>query len=122
MTTPIDEYLVGVSEPERTALERLRQTIRSVVPEATEVISYQIPTFRYRGRMLVGFNATKEGCTFHLMSNTVLAAQSAEVERYSTGKGSVRFAADQPLPDALVIRLVKARIAENEQRSRKPTD
>lgn len=65
----------------------------------------------------MGFNATKDGFTFHLMSNTVLGAHAAEVKAYKTGKGSIRFTADKPLPKALVRKLVKARIAENEGRS-----
>jgi uncharacterized protein YdhG (YjbR/CyaY superfamily) len=118
MPTPIDEYLASVpDEAVRAALVNLRQTIKSVVPDATEVISYKIPSFKYQGRMLVGFNATKDGCTFHLLSNSVLGTHTADVQGYKTGKGSIRFVADQPLPAALVRKLVKARIAENEARS-----
>jgi uncharacterized protein YdhG (YjbR/CyaY superfamily) len=117
MASDVDRYLATVSEPTRTALENLRQIIRSEVPDAIEVISYGIPSFRYKGRMLVGYNATKDGCTFHLLSNTVLGAHAADVKAYKTGKGSIRFTADEPLPKALVKKLVQARIAENEGRS-----
>ncbi|MEX0699277.1 MAG: DUF1801 domain-containing protein [Acidimicrobiia bacterium] len=118
MPTAIDEYLASVpDEVVRAALEKLRQTIKSVVPDAIEVISYKIPSFKYQGRMLVGFNATKEGCTLHLLSSSVLGTHAADVQGYKTGKGSIRFVADQPLPAALVKKLVRARIAENEARS-----
>jgi uncharacterized protein YdhG (YjbR/CyaY superfamily) len=117
MASDVDRYLATVSEPTRTALENLRQIIRSEVPDAIEVISYGIPSFRYKGRMLVGYNATKDGCTFHLLSNTVLGAHAADVKAYKTGKGSIRFTADESLPKALVKKLVQARIAENEGRS-----
>jgi uncharacterized protein YdhG (YjbR/CyaY superfamily) len=117
MATDIDDYLAGVSEPNRSALENLRQTIRAIVPDATEVISYQIPTFRYQGRMLVGFAATQNGFTFHVMSTRVLSAHAADVKEYAKGKGSIRSTADKPLPHALVSQLVKARIAENEGRA-----
>ena len=66
--------------------------------------------------MLVVFNTTKDGCTFHLLSSSVLGAHAADVKGYKTGKGSIRYAADQPLPAALVNKLVRARIAENEAR------
>ena len=61
----IDEYLELVQSKEsRVALEKLRRTIKSVVPDAVETISYQIPTFKYQGRMLVSFAAFSEHCSF----------------------------------------------------------
>ena len=99
---------------QREALQRLRETIRSVAPEATEVISYGIPTFKL-GRSLVGFNASAGGCTLQLMSTAVLEAHAAELAGYRTGKGSIRFTPDKPLPETLVKKLVEARLAENER-------
>ena len=118
MATDIDDYLAAVPEPARSALEQLRRTIRVVVPDATEVISYRVPTFRYRGKPLVGFGGNQGGGTFYLLSSEVLKTFTAEVKGYRTGKGSIRFGADEPLPATLVTKLVKARIAENEALSR----
>ncbi len=108
----IDEYLAALSDDKRAALEKLRKTIRAAAPKAEECISYQIPAYRQNG-MLVGFGATAKHCAFYLMSSSTVAAHKDELEDYDTSKGTIRFQADNPLPDALVRKLVKARIAEN---------
>ena len=107
----IDEYLAALSEDKRAALEKLRKTIRAAAPKAEEGISYGIPAFRQNG-MLVGFGATAKHCAFYLMSATTVDAHKEELEGYDTSKGTIRFRADDPLPAALVRKLVKARIAE----------
>ena len=73
----IDEYLAGVKADYREALEKLRQTIRAVVPNAEECISYGIPAFRLNGRLLVGFGAWANHCSFYPMSSTTLRIPSA---------------------------------------------
>jgi uncharacterized protein YdhG (YjbR/CyaY superfamily) len=108
----IDDYLAALPADQRAALERLRRTIRSVVPKAEERISYGLAAFRL-DRMLVGFGATPKHCAFYLMSATVLDGFRTELEGYDTRKGTIRFQPDAPLPAALVKRLVKARLAEN---------
>ncbi len=109
----IDEYMASVSEDKRPALEKLRSTIRSIAPKAEECISYGIPAFRLNG-MLVGFGATSKHCAFYLMSGTVVEAFRDDLRDYDTRKGTIRFQAEHPLPVALVKKLVRARIAENE--------
>ena len=108
----IDEYLAVLSDDKRAALERLRRTIRAAAPKAEECISYQIPAYRQNG-MLVGFGATPRHCAFYLMSSSTVEAHQDELKDYDTSKGTIRFQADDPLPAALVRKLVKARIAEN---------
>src|SRR5262245_28496567 len=117
--TTIDEYLAGVDADQRAALEKLRKTIRAIVPKAEECISYQLPAFRLDGKPLVAFGAGANHCAFYPMSSTTVAALKDDLEGYDTSKGTVRFAADKPLPAALVRKLVKARIAENEVRRKK---
>lgn len=109
----IDEYLAALSDDQRAALEKLRKTIKSVAPKAEECISYSICAFRQNG-MLVGFGATAKHCALYLMSGTTLDGFQDELKGYDTSKGTIRFGADKPLPVALVKKLVKARIAENE--------
>jgi uncharacterized protein YdhG (YjbR/CyaY superfamily) len=115
----IDEYLAGVSEDQRTALEKLRKTIRSIVPKAEECISYGMPAFRLDGKPLVFFAAAKNHCAFYPGSGSTVVDHKAELKDYETTKGSIHFQPDSPLPDALVRKLVKARIAENEVRRKK---
>lgn len=109
----IDDYLAAVPEDARAALAKLRKTIKAAAPMATEVISYQIPAYKHHG-LLVGFAASRDHCTFHIMSTEVTRAHAAELKDYKLGKASIRFAPNKPLPAALVTKLVKARIAENE--------
>jgi uncharacterized protein YdhG (YjbR/CyaY superfamily) len=108
----IDEYLAALSDDKRAALEKLRKTIRAAAPKAEECVSYQIPAYRQNG-MLVGFGATAKHCAFYLMSSSTVEAHKDELKDYDTSKGTIRFQADNPLPAALVRKLVKARIAEN---------
>ena len=111
----IDEYLAALSDDKRAALEKLRKTIKAAAPKAEECISYQLPAFRQNG-MLVAFGATAKHCAFYLMSSTTVEEHKDELKGYDTSKGTIRFQADKPLPGALVRKLVKARIEENEAR------
>lgn len=109
----IDEYLADLGEEQRAALEKLRKTIRAAAPGAEECISYRLPAFRLGGKALVAFGATTRHCAFYLMSGSTVEAHQEELAGYDTSKGTIRFRADEPLPVALVRKLVKARIAEN---------
>ena len=108
----IDEYLAELSDAKRKALQQLRKTIKAAAPKAEECISYQIPAFRHNG-MLVGFGAASTHCAFYLMSSSAIKAHQRELKEYDTSKGTIRFQPNNPLPAALVRKLVKARIAEN---------
>ncbi len=111
----IDEYLAGVPEPARTTLSQVRAVIRSVVPrEATEAISYRIPTFKYKGS-LVAFAAFKNHCSLFPMSMAVIAAFKNELKGYQTFKGTIHFPLDKPLPAPLLKKMVRMRIAQNEE-------
>jgi uncharacterized protein YdhG (YjbR/CyaY superfamily) len=100
----------------RGALENLRKMIKAAVPQATETISYRIPTFKHQGP-LVAFSAATKHCAFHLMSPSLMEARKEELKGYDTTTATIRFTPDKPLPAALVKDLVKARIAENEART-----
>ena len=110
--TTIDEYLAGLSDENRAALEKLRKIIRAAAPKAEECISYGLAAFRLNG-MLVGMGATPKHCALYLMSGSTVEAHEDELKDYDTSKGTIRFAPNKPLPAALVKKLVKARIAEN---------
>lgn len=111
----VDEYLAGIPEPAQSTLKHVRGVIRSVVPqETTEVISYGIPMFKYNG-MLVGYAAYKDHCSLFPTGSGVIERFAKELKAYSTNKGTIRFPPDQPLPDALIRKIVKARVAENRE-------
>ncbi|MCM3871897.1 MAG: DUF1801 domain-containing protein [Pyrinomonadaceae bacterium] len=108
----VDDYLAALPEESRVTLEKIRKTIKAAAPNATEVISYQIPVYKQHG-MLVGFAAFKDHCSFFPGAKPV-ATYKDELKAYKTSKGTIRFPIGKPLPAALVKKLVKARIAENE--------
>jgi uncharacterized protein YdhG (YjbR/CyaY superfamily) len=111
----VDEYLAAVPEPAQSTLKHLRAVIRSVVPEeTTEVISYRIPMFKYNG-MLVGYAAFKNHCSLFPTGSGVLDQFEKELKGYRTSKGTIQFPSDKPLPDALVKKIVKARVKENKE-------
>lgn len=115
----VDKYLASVPEEKRATLEKLRQTIRTVVPEAEEILWYQMPTFKFQGRPLVTFAAFKNHCSLFPMSNAVIKAHADDLKSYVTSRGTVRFTCDKPLPAALVKKIVRARIKENQARAKK---
>ena len=109
----VESYLAACPEPHRSTLEKLRATIRSVVPkETTEAISYGMPSFRYNGG-LVGYAAFKGHCSFFPMNGSLVEEFAEELKAYKTSKGTIQFPADEPLPSALVKKMVKARVAQN---------
>src|SRR5215471_10824325 len=108
----IDQYLAGVNADQRVALERLRKTIRAVAPKVEECISYGIPAFRLNGRSLVFFGAWANHCAFYPGSSATLKEFRSALKGFQISRGTIRFSPDNPLPLALVRKLVKARIAK----------
>lgn len=109
----IDAFLAALPAHKRDALTTLRNTIKAAAPKASELINYGVPMFRLDGKNLVSYGAAAAHCTFYVQSPAVMRAHAAELKEYKVGKGSIQFAAEKPLPKALVTKLVKARIAEN---------
>ncbi|HEV2976785.1 MAG TPA: DUF1801 domain-containing protein [Casimicrobiaceae bacterium] len=111
----IDDYLKSVREDRRRALEDLRAKIRSIVPDAEECISYRIPAFRLNGVVVAGFCATTKGCSYFPFSGSTLKTLARDLSRYDQTKGSLHFSSDEPLPTALVRKLIKVRVAETKE-------
>lgn len=111
-----DEYLEMFQLDERTVLENLRQIIKDIVPEAEEVISYNMPAFKYQGSVLVYFAACKNHCGFYPGSGSTVAKLSEELKGYNTTKGSIHFPYNKPLPKALIKKVVLLRIKENKEK------
>jgi uncharacterized protein YdhG (YjbR/CyaY superfamily) len=108
----VDDYLGGLPDDTRAVLERLRATIRAAAPAATEAIGYRMPAFRLNGRFLVSFAAFRDHCSFFPASGRVMGEHGAELEPYFSGKGTLRFTVDRPIPDDLVRAIVLTRIEE----------
>ena len=114
----IHEYLAGVREPARSTLKKVRAAIRSAAPRAaTETISYGIPAFKHNG-VLVWFAAFTKHCSL-FPTAAVIEMFKNELQGYAISKGTTQFPTDKPLPAALVKKLVKARVAQNESKKRR---
>ena len=108
----VDAYLARLPARVRVTLDKLRKVILAAAPQATQVISYQMPTFRHHGALLA-FAAHTNHCSLYLMSHAAMAAQKHLLERYDTSGVTIRFTPDDPLPATLVKKLVKARLKQN---------
>jgi uncharacterized protein YdhG (YjbR/CyaY superfamily) len=107
----IDDFLATLSDEKRAALETLRKAIQAAAPRAEEYINYGVPAFHLNGKLLVAFGAAAKHCAFYPGAYPIEVHQN-DLKAYSTSKGTIRFPADQPLPAALVRKLVKTRIAQ----------
>ena len=108
----IDEYLRGVDEPKRRTLQALRRTILEIVPDAEQGISYRVPAFRIRGKVVAGFAAFKDHLSYLPFSGSVLGQLGDELREYTMTKSALHFPVDRPLPKQIVERLIAARLAE----------
>ena len=109
--TTIDEYFATLSRDKRAALEKLRADILAAMPRAEECISYQMPAFRFDGKVVVWMGAGANHCAFY--PGGIVQSMKADLAKYETSKGTIRFQPDRPLPATLVRKIVKARLAQN---------
>jgi len=110
--TSVDAYLSELTDEQRSALEKLRATVRSVAPDATDGISYAMPAFKVGGRGLCCYAAFNDHYSLFPMSKQVIADHADELGARATGKGTIRFEYGERLPVALVKKIVKARVDE----------
>jgi uncharacterized protein YdhG (YjbR/CyaY superfamily) len=108
----IDAYLAGLDGERLAALQRLRKTLRALLPRAEECISYGLPAFRVDDDVVAGFAATRKGCSYYPFSSATLTTLANDLSGYLTTKGALQFDARKPLPTALVRKLIKVRLAE----------
>ena len=114
----VDEYLAGLPEPTRSTLNKIRAAIRSAVPaETTETISYGIPAFKHKG-VLIWFAAFANHCSL-FPTASVIEKFKNELKGFAKSKGTIQFPTDKPLPAALVKKMVKARVAQIENKKRR---
>lgn len=109
----VDEHIARASAKAKPMLEELRTIIRQAAPGATESVSYGIPTFDLHGRHLVHFAGYAKHVSLYPTSSGVKAFEE-ELRPYPTGKGTIHFALDQPIPAELVRRIVEFRVREIE--------
>lgn len=110
----VDEYLQALPVNIRDLLEKLRRAIKAAAPKAEEIIGYQIPTYKYKGP-LVHFAAFKDHCSLVVINKNILTIFSKELQGYKISGTTIHFTPDRPLPAALVQKIIKARIKDNEE-------
>jgi uncharacterized protein YdhG (YjbR/CyaY superfamily) len=108
----IDAILAALPDDQRAALRSLRELVAATAPDAEEAISYGVPAFRYHGRSLVGYAGARTHCSLFPMSGSVLDGHRKALAGFDMAKGTVRFTPARPLPDDVVIAIVRARMAE----------
>jgi uncharacterized protein YdhG (YjbR/CyaY superfamily) len=110
--TVIDDFLLGVAEPQRSVLLELRSLILEFIPDAEECISYKLPCFKVDGKAIAGFDAYKNHNSYFPFSGQVLTAMPDELVDYVTTKVSLHFSKTECLPRELVQRLIEVRLAQ----------
>lgn len=110
----VDAYLASLPEAQAAQLEMLRQRVAQLAPHATETISYGMPAFKMGTRFVLSYAGWKRHSSIYPMRDDVLARHADVLRGYTTTKGSLHFSATQPLPDAVLEDLVRARLAELE--------
>ena len=111
----IDKYLAGVEEPKRATLQKLRQTIHELLPDAEEVISYGMPAFKVNGKVVCGFAAFKNHLAYLPHSGSTFNELKQELAGYTSTEGSLHFAIDKPLPKTLVKKLIAVKLRQIKQ-------
>jgi uncharacterized protein YdhG (YjbR/CyaY superfamily) len=114
----VREYLAAQPAPARRALTAIRSAIRAAVPGAVEHFSYRIPGFRLEGQALVWYAGFRRHVSLYPMTDAIRRAHAAAIAGYKTSKGTIQFPLSEPMPIALVKRLVRARAAEIRKTSR----
>ena len=113
----VDQYLAAVPEPARSTLNRIRAAIRAAVPpETVEGISYGMPVFKYQGS-LMWFAAFSDHCSL-FPTAAVIEACKKDLNNFSTSKGTIQFPVNKPLPDALLKKMIKIRLAQVQNKKR----
>ena len=113
MTNPaVDAYINEIEEPKRSTLAHLRGQLSSMLPGATEEISYGAPVWVLNGKKVAGFCSFKSHLVYSTHGKTVTETLAADLAGFKVSKASFQFAIDQKLPDALVEKLIAARLAE----------
>jgi uncharacterized protein YdhG (YjbR/CyaY superfamily) len=106
----VTAHIAKIPEPQKSTLVQLRKTIQEIIPNAEEVISYGFPGYRLNGKVICGFDAFKNHCSFFPHSSLVIPELEKELANYKTSKGALQFPINKPLPKALVRKLIATRL------------
>ena len=123
MITPkpkdIDEYIVSFPPDTQEVLKQIRTTIKKIVPDAEETISYGIPTFNLNGTYLIYFAAYKKHIGFYPVPSRIEEVDKEFASFKTSGKGTIQFPLDKPMPLNLITKLVKFKVKESIEKAKK---
>lgn len=105
----VDAYIAGLPEPQRSMMATVRRTVHEASPDAVEVVSYRMPGFRLRGKLLLSYAAYKRHCAIYPASGRVVEGLGAELRPFLAERATIRFTPAEPLPDDLLRRIVEIR-------------
>lgn len=108
----MDEYIASQPEGSQKTLQRLRDTIRKAIPNAQEVMSYNMPTYTWQGSSVLQFAAWKGHYSLYGSTGPILQAFADDLRGYKIDKGTIRFPLDEPVPEKLIARIAKYRLQE----------
>jgi len=112
----VEDYISRKPPDKAKMLRQIRKIVQSACPEAEEVINYRIPCYKHFG-LVVGFGVQKSGCSFYIMNNKILSSFSEELKNVKFKGGTIHFDPQDKLPVALLKKIIKFRIKENEERN-----
>lgn len=107
----IDDYIQPLSADKRAALERFRTIAHELIPDAEETISYMLPCFRWKGKVVFGFAARKEGISLYPFSGAVIPEMEDRLTEYKHTPGAIQISLDKPLPDDIIRDIIQIRMA-----------
>jgi uncharacterized protein YdhG (YjbR/CyaY superfamily) len=115
MSVEVDTYLAACRPDQAAALQTLRALIKRHVPDHIECLSYAMPGFRQpgpKGKMVAGYAAFAKNCGYYPHSGNIIPQFTADLTGFKTTPGAIQFTPDHRIPDALILRLIDARVAE----------
>ncbi len=110
----VSEYIATAPKPGQKKLREMRGILKKAAPGATEALKWGAPTFAYK-RILFAYAAFKTHIGF-MPTPPVMRAFAAQLKKYKTGKGSVQFSYDKPLPKVLILKMAKLRVKESKEK------
>jgi uncharacterized protein YdhG (YjbR/CyaY superfamily) len=111
----VNSYLAALPPAQRSLLKKVRAAVKTAAPKATEKISYRMPLYFHLG-YLVGFAAFKDHCSFFVMSYKVMESFEEKLRPFRAATATLHFTSEKPLPVALIKKIVRARMKENEEK------
>jgi uncharacterized protein YdhG (YjbR/CyaY superfamily) len=108
----VDEYLQNITPTQRAQYKRIRTIVKKLIPDAEEVISYGIPTFKHKGTYVIYFGAYKHHMSVYPGTSRMDETLGEEFAKFRTSKGTLQFTSDNPIPESLLKKMIQIRLED----------